>query len=193
MSDNKPVLLCISNEVDLQTGKTREVSRLYGNASGMVCDVQTAERNADRLAAMRETDGAKPFDLTADQFAAVSAYYAACRQPTPNAEGVRVGDIFYNVWGYDQTNVDFYQVVSLYGAHTAVIRPLHGRVVEEGNMCGKVVPDRNNFKDDETFSVRTKPNKWNTANGPQIKDPRFRDHTMSRTDDFKPHDFSTWA
>ena len=70
MSDNKPVLLCISNEVDLQTGKTREVSRLYGNASGMVCDVQTAERNADRLAAMRETDGAKPFDLTADQFAA---------------------------------------------------------------------------------------------------------------------------
>jgi hypothetical protein len=85
MSDNKPVLLCISNEVDLQTGKTREVSRLYGNASGMVCDVQTAERNADRLAAMRETDGAKPFDLTADQFAAVSAYYAACRQPTPNA------------------------------------------------------------------------------------------------------------
>lgn len=45
----------------------------------MVCDVQTAERNADRLAAMRETDGAKPFDLTADQFAAVSAYYAACR------------------------------------------------------------------------------------------------------------------
>ena len=79
MSDNKPVLLCISNEVDLQTGKTREVSRLYGNASGMVCDVQTAERNADRLAAMRETDGAKPFDLTADQFAAVSAYYAACR------------------------------------------------------------------------------------------------------------------
>ena len=181
MSDNKPVLLCISNEVDLQTGKTREVSRLYGNASGMVCDVQTAERNADRLAAMRETDGAKPFDLTADQFAAVSAYYAACRQPTPNAEGVRVGDIFYNVWGYDQTNVDFYQVVSLHGAHTAVIRPLHGRVVEEGNMCGKVVPDR------------TKPNKWNTANGPQIKDPRFRDHTMSRTDDFKPHDFSTWA
>lgn len=109
MSDNKPVLLCISSEVDLQTGKTREVSRLYGNASGMVRDVQTAERNADRLAAMRETDGAKPFDLTADQFAAVSAYYAACRQPTPNAEGVRVGDIFYNVWGYDQTNVDFYQ------------------------------------------------------------------------------------
>ena len=60
-------------------------------------------------------------------------------------------------------------------------------------MCGKVVPDRDNFKDDETFSVRTKPNKWNATNGPQIKDPRFRDHTMSRTDDFKPHDFSTWA
>lgn len=60
-------------------------------------------------------------------------------------------------------------------------------------MCGKVVPARDNFKDDETFSVRTKPNKWNAANGPQIKDPRFRDHTMSRTDDFKPHDFSTWA
>ena len=192
MESKKPVLICISSEGDITTGKTREISRLYGNAEGMLRDVRQAEHNAAQMAAMQD-DGEKPFDLTADQFAAIAAYHAACQQPTPNAEGVRVGDIFYNVWGYDQTNVDFYQVVSLRGAHTAVIRPLHGRVVEEGNMCGKVVPARDNFKDDETFSVRTKPNKWNAANDPQIKDPRFRDHTMSRTDDFKPHDFSTWA
>ena len=31
------------------------------------------------------------------------------------AHGVKVGDVFTSSWGYDQTNVDFYKVVSLRG------------------------------------------------------------------------------
>jgi len=31
------------------------------------------------------------------------------KQPQHN---IQIGDIFYNSWGYDQTNVDFFQVVS---------------------------------------------------------------------------------
>ena len=27
---------------------------------------------------------------------------------------VKVGDIYYTSWGYDQTNIDFYEVVPLY-------------------------------------------------------------------------------
>lgn len=32
---------------------------------------------------------------------------------TPAEAGVEVGTIFYSSWGYDQTNVDFYEVVAL--------------------------------------------------------------------------------
>lgn len=192
MDIKKPALICVSYEGDITTGETREVSRLYGNAEGMLLDVRQVEQNAAKLAALRN-DGEKPFDLTADQFAAIAAYHAACQQPTPNAEGVHVGDIFYDSWGYEQTNVDFYQVVSLRAAHTAIIRRIGGRVVEESGMSGKIVPSRDNFLDDETFTVRTQPNKWDASLGPWVRDPRFRDKRMSRTDDFKPHDFSTWA
>lgn len=35
-----------------------------------------------------------------------------------NKYGVKVGDIFCSSWGYEQTNVDFYQVIALAGAES---------------------------------------------------------------------------
>lgn len=32
---------------------------------------------------------------------------------SPQEAGVKVGDFFYSSWGYDQTNIDFYEVVGL--------------------------------------------------------------------------------
>lgn len=43
--------------------------------------------------------------------------------PNPADMGVKVGDIFDAQWGYDQTNVDFYEVVGLTGASVKV-RPI---------------------------------------------------------------------
>ena len=37
---------------------------------------------------------------------------------------VRVGDVFYAIWGYDQTNVDYYQVVELNGATMVTLRKI---------------------------------------------------------------------
>jgi uncharacterized protein YxeA len=39
--------------------------------------------------------------------------------------GVEVGDILYTSWGYSMTFVDFYQVISLIGNNSAVVRKLH--------------------------------------------------------------------
>jgi hypothetical protein len=54
-----------------------------------------------------------------------------------------VGDVFVNCWGYDQTNVDYYEVVrrSPTGA-TVWIRPIRDETVEgsEGPMCDHVTP-----------------------------------------------------
>lgn len=41
-----------------------------------------------------------------------------------------VGDIFYSSWGYDQTNVSFYQVVEKRGKTTAVLREIKQNTVE---------------------------------------------------------------
>lgn len=56
---------------------------------------------------------------------------------------VKVGDIFYNSWGYDQTNIDFYVVdaVSPTGK-TCTVRPCGSQIVEAHGPGGnRVVPD----------------------------------------------------
>lgn len=45
-------------------------------------------------------------------------------QENPSHHGVKVGDIFCASWGYDQTNVDFYEVTKLIGKHTVLIKEL---------------------------------------------------------------------
>tara|TARA_B110000908_G_C10183114_1_gene416685 strand:+ start:757 stop:1215 length:459 start_codon:yes stop_codon:yes gene_type:complete len=46
-------------------------------------------------------------------------------QENPSHRGVKVGDIFRTSWGYDQTNIDFYEVTKLIGKHTILIKELN--------------------------------------------------------------------
>lgn len=53
-----------------------------------------------------------------------------------------VGDILCNSWGYDQTNVEWFEVVALAGKSMVVLREIGAAVVpgSEGFMSGRVVP-----------------------------------------------------
>jgi hypothetical protein len=54
---------------------------------------------------------------------------------------IRVGDIFVNTWGYEQTNADFYKVINK--SKTFVkLRKLKDRIVEDKNgfMTGSAFP-----------------------------------------------------
>lgn len=44
---------------------------------------------------------------------------------------IKVGDVFVCSWGYEQTNINFYQVVSRKGKKTVTVREIARRVVEE--------------------------------------------------------------
>lgn len=58
---------------------------------------------------------------------------------------VKVGDIFKSSWGYDQTNIDFYEVIAVSGK-SATVSPI-GQV-SEGNGCalqGVCVPAPGKF------------------------------------------------
>ncbi|HAP9351160.1 TPA: hypothetical protein IWJ17_002698, partial [Enterococcus faecium] len=57
----------------------------------------------------------------------------------------QVGDIFYSSWGYEQTNVTFWQIVKL-TEKTAWFQPIQKKTVEHySSMSGKVVPMKDKF------------------------------------------------
>ena len=59
---------------------------------------------------------------------------------------LKVGDILYTSWGYDQTNVDFYQVVEVVGKCTVVIREIAQKTVSgSGGPSESVVAVKDSF------------------------------------------------
>jgi hypothetical protein len=69
----------------------------------------------------------------------------------PESVGVSVGTIFVDSWGYDQTNIDFYEVTGLTGASVRV-RQIGKRETSDGptSMTGHAVPIPGNFIGPET-------------------------------------------
>ena len=60
-----------------------------------------------------------------------------------NRFGVKVGDVFVNSWGYEQTNIDFWQVVELKGQTQIILRAIksEGRNIEWCQRMVKPVKD----------------------------------------------------
>lgn len=71
---------------------------------------------------------------------------------------VIVDDIFVSSWGYEQTNVDAFQVVEKKGNASVVLRPIACRAVEGSEvshgMAQNVVPVFNAFIGEETITKR---------------------------------------
>lgn len=61
---------------------------------------------------------------------------------------LKVGDVLASSWGYEQTNVDYYQVVGLVGLQSVEVRPIDDIYTETGFMSGSTVPDYGNFTGD---------------------------------------------
>ena len=58
------------------------------------------------------------------------------KKQTKNKFGVQVGDMFSMSWGYDQTNVDFFQVIKLVGNSSVRVREVHPHMIKEVPTCG---------------------------------------------------------
>lgn len=53
---------------------------------------------------------------------------------------VKPGDIFRASWGYDQTNIDYYQCVALIGSHMMEVREIGSQSEDTQYMQGNCVP-----------------------------------------------------
>ncbi len=49
---------------------------------------------------------------------------------------VKVGDLFYSSWGYEQTNVTFFQVIELIGKKSVRVREVVPEMTSESPTCG---------------------------------------------------------
>ena len=117
-------------------------------------------------------------------------------EETQNAEGVHLGDIFYSSWGYDQTNVDFYQVVALKGKHTIVLRRNKAKKgLSQTSWNGYTRPVRNEFETGyygEPITVRTKFVDY-CGNGKKELRIRVNENLLDYAEFGKLYDYSTGA
>ena len=56
---------------------------------------------------------------------------------------MKIGDIVYISWGYDQTNINFYELIDKSGKATFTLQEVGNKRVDEesGRGCDYVVPD----------------------------------------------------
>lgn len=68
---------------------------------------------------------------------------------------VKVGDVFRCSWGYDQTNIDYFEVTALIGKKMCEVRELVQEIKHTGHDQGTCVPVPGQFVD-ETKAIRKK-------------------------------------
>jgi len=121
-----------------------------------------------------QTDPVQGSDEPADEAQAVAAPVA----PTPVAKNedaanaaYELGDVFYSSWGYEQTNVNFYQLISKKGKSTLVFRELNTLTSFDGSMDGTKKPILNDFKSEKEHVCRINKNGWIKIGGSQALSP----------------------
>lgn len=94
---------------------------------------------------------------------------------------LKVGDILYSSWGYEQTNIDFYEVVKLNGK-CVIIRELAQKHIGDGDMSGKTTALKGEYIGDEILK--------RVCPGNIIK---FNSYQWAKIWDGQPKYFSSYA
>lgn len=91
-------------------------------------------------------------------------------------EGIKVGDFFYNSWGYDQTNIDYYKVVALVGKSSVKLLPVVSKTVSSNPPAEMVVPGDDEADFDVILTSKKPgdeyPSSWRKGDGPVTKRAR---------------------
>lgn len=81
-------------------------------------------------------------------------------------DAVKVGDVFYSSWGYDQTNVDFYKVVAKTKARIKVVAI--GKIRDEGESgCDHVRPNKT-VEGSEVMTKTVRAASWRSDFDPEV-------------------------
>lgn len=90
---------------------------LYTNKSGQPCAVLYKGRQRKPLRCFR-------YQGEDDRDQGIRSFFDECEPQKRSERLLAVGDVLVSTWGYDQTNVDFYEVVKLSGDWSVVIKEI---------------------------------------------------------------------
>jgi hypothetical protein len=119
------------------------VAYLYLNSAGAPCARVFFGKQSKPVLAYRFRDQAERERAIVNAFqgrrarAARMAEYAAERKNAVNP--YKVGDVFRSSWGYDQTNINYYQAIKV-TAKTVTVREIAQERVSTAHMHGQCVP-----------------------------------------------------
>lgn len=125
--------------------------------------------------------------------AAKLATKAARKSVLAKGHDLAVGDVVYNSWGYDQTNVDFYQVTAVIGKRTVEVRQLAREIVADGRDCGQCVPKPNHFVGEAMRKTVDAYNSVNVLNATFGRASKLEYTEVSGVRLYAPKSFSTYA
>lgn len=142
-----------------------------------------------------QTDPVKGDDKPESDEKAAPAAPAAPAKPEPVAKNSNsaylVGDILYTSWGYEQTNVDFYQVIGKKGKSTLVLQEIHGKnSYDNESMTGVTSPSVNDFSGD-AFTCRISQGGYVKAKGQLASPVPFEIVEGAKV--YKPQRYSSYA
>lgn len=137
------------------TGAAKVVHKATGseaylyNSAGRPCAVVFLGKAQKPTWHYRFKDEAARAKRIADAFATVSARQqmaADRRAKRSQPHKLQEGHILVASWGYDQTNIDWYQVTRVIGANTVEVREIEGNVTRsDGWASGQSVPRADAF------------------------------------------------
>lgn len=99
------------------------------------------------------------------ELAKVSVRAQAKAKRQTAAHGLVLGDVLYTSWGYDQTNVDFYEVINVRTSKTVHVRKLRQTTTETGFMSGNTQPIAGEFSGEKVFVCRATGERSVTVDG----------------------------
>ena len=70
---------------------------------------------------------------------------------------LNIGDILCSQWGYEQTNVCYYQVVGLKGKTMASLKRISKQICDNSGLYGSCIPLPDSFVDEEVLTRRVLP------------------------------------
>lgn len=122
-----------------------------GTSAKALCHYRyrTEEQRAQAIEALKKQ---------ADNREANKAARSAKKAAVTN-EGIEIGTIYYSSWGYEQTNIDFYQVTGKSGSKTLFFRPIAQTREYDRDDCGSCMPCPNEFTGEE-FKKMINDERW---------------------------------
>jgi hypothetical protein len=127
-----------------------------------------------------------------EQYKAWQYLYLKIEQQKNKSDSIKVGDVFHSCWGYDQTNTEFYKIVSISktGKSAKVVQVAAEAIGDEKenarNMSDSAIPDPENIIDSREQLVkverRHQKNAW-TNKSEQVGEIQLRVSVFIGTDE----------